>query len=303
MTEPIEGGVWRGRAHAKVNLRLCVLAREASGYHQLETVFQRLELADEVELEPGDPGGPPGVTLEVTGVSEGALGPVESNLAVRAVHAWARGRGEAEARVHIRLRKRIPHGAGLGGGSSDAAAVLLGMNALHGDPLTVSELAAIGGGLGSDVPFFVSGASRAFAWGRGDRILPLEPLPSRPVLLAVPAKGISTPWAYGVLAEARARGQVEGVSSGVLDLALAGGWEAVAEAARNDFEAVLFPLRPELETTRIVLAEEGASPALLSGSGAAVFGVFREEGDRERAEHRLEKAVPGVRLLRTLTDG
>ncbi|HSJ05247.1 MAG TPA: hypothetical protein VK936_01010, partial [Longimicrobiales bacterium] len=190
-------------AHAKINVGLAVLARESGGFHQIETVFCRLELADEIEITTGgdglrfsvaappeDPGPPPD------------LGPDDANLAWRAAIAFREATGRAPD-LAIRLIKRIPAGGGLGGGSSDAAAVLAELNRIEGSPVPPDGLLRLGGGLGSDVPFFLSGAPFVLAWGRGTRMLPLPPLPSAPVLLAVPPMGVSTPEAYAALAATR----------------------------------------------------------------------------------------------------
>jgi len=313
-----DGRIWRGRAPAKVNLVLRVLARETSGYHQLETVFQALDLADEIEIEiPGAEPYPtdwapegPEVELDLVGVPRSDLGPDRDNLAVRAAEAFLSAcgcqSGLARSRatsVRIRLRKRIPHGAGLGGGSSDAASVLIGMNALFDHPIPENELVQIGGRLGADVPFFLSGAPRALAWGRGDRVAPLRTLPVRPVLLAVPSIGIATSWAYGELARHRFTLAEPGPGAQVSGVIAWRGWSEVAAAAHNDFEAALFPMREELGRLRGILADEGAAPALLSGSGAAVFGVFDPERDLGRVEASVRAAVPGVRVIRTHTAG
>lgn len=311
------GPVWSGEAPAKVNLLLRVLAREASGYHQIETVFQALELADglRLELRPGE-----GVGLETTGVGATQLGPDEENLAVRAARALLAEAGGADPPgVRIRLKKRIPHGAGLGGGSSDAAAVLRGMNVLLGEPLSAEALVRIGGRLGADVPFFLTGASRALAWGRGDRLLPLPPLPSRAVVLAVPAERSSTADAYALLAKRR-RASGAGPAPAVVREA-PGSWDDVANQAENDFEETLFPHRPDLASLREALARLGARPALLAGSGSAVFGVFEDEGGgppagpggtsggagpadpASEAVGVIEERFPGVRTIRTRTRG
>jgi len=319
----LAAGRWTGAAPAKVNLFLRVLAREDSGFHQLETLFQTLALADRVTVERVDaPAGTCAISLEVTGVGAETLGPPEQNLAVRAARAFLEAVGDGKlapqgAGVHLHLEKHIPHGAGLGGGSSDAAAVLKGMNALYGDPLEAGALARLGATLGADVAFFLCGSPLALAWGRGDRLLPLAPLPRRPVLLAIPHPGIATPWAYGRLAEYREQvgGQV-----GVQGLAPAGGapgarlhvggahrwsqWEGVEGDQENAFEAALAPHRPELEVIRAALEGAGARVARLSGSGAAVFGVFAD-GSSAGGEGRAEAGVQAGRraIIAALGDG
>ncbi|MSR22670.1 MAG: 4-(cytidine 5'-diphospho)-2-C-methyl-D-erythritol kinase [Gemmatimonadetes bacterium] len=301
---------WVGEAPAKVNLFLRILAREEDGYHQIETVFQTLDLADAVELElqTGSE-----ITLELTGVSEGELGPPEANLAVVAAERFQRALVEVARDppgVRVRLEKRIPHGAGLGGGSSDAAAVLRGLNVLCGEPLTPEELMRLGAAIGSDVPFFVSGVPSAVGRGRGERLLALSPLPERDVLLAVPASPVSTAWAYEVLDSHRARTRPGGRPDPIPHRLDSGkgerGWDVVREEAVNDFEEALFPLRPELSLLKEALVREGAGPALLSGSGSAVFGVFDSKEALDRAasvlgSHDTTSFGVGVRFLTART--
>lgn len=150
------------RAPAKLNLHLAVLARETSGYHQIETVFCALELADRLEVRRAGAG----IVLEVDGAD---LGPSEENLAHRAARTFYEAAAIAPE-AEIRLEKHIPVGAGLGGGSSDAAAAMRALNMLHGTPLDEAALLQAAATLGSDVPFFLSGGPLALAWGRGERI-------------------------------------------------------------------------------------------------------------------------------------
>lgn len=294
---------WTGRAPAKVNLSLRVLAREEGGYHQIETVFQALELADEVTIVLTDE---PGVRLRLDGVGPGALGPERENLAVRAARAYLEALdpdGWEESGVRIRLVKRIPHGSGLGGGSSDAAAVLRGMEELHDRTLGLSRLVSIGASLGADVAFFVLDTPRALGWGRGDRLLPLPPLPSREVVIARPQQPIATPWAYRTLAEQRAREGRDRAGGAVVSLEDLESWDEVAARAENAFQGALEPVRPELGVLRRTLLEAGAAPALLSGSGSAVFGVFDEASKADAGESAVRDALRAVRTLRTRTVG
>jgi 4-diphosphocytidyl-2-C-methyl-D-erythritol kinase len=339
---------WSGAAPAKVNLFLRIVAREAGGYHQLETLFQALELEDRVSvsLEPVagavgsgeraspapeggasdglDPAGAPGplpVHLEVTGVLPGALGPPHENLVVRAARVLLEAlpadhpvlrlpEGERPG-VRIVLEKAIPHGAGLGGGSSDAATVLVGLNQLLGSPLDRSRLVRLGGTLGADVPFFVTEAPLALAWGRGDRLLPLPALPRAAVLLALPPWGMATPGAYGRLARLRERSGAGDYPGSELHEFLAEGgrgwgWEDVARRSDNQFEAALFPDHPELVRIHRALVELGATPARLSGSGSALFGVFPDVETLPaalEAELREAAGVDGLRTIRTTTRG
>ena len=292
---------WTGVAPAKVNLRLVVIGQEVSGYHRISTVFQLLELSDRLELEVATDRE---VELELRGLHRGALGPTEENLAVRSARAFREAqssRGHRPLGVRIALEKNVPHGAGLGGGSSDAAAVLRAMNELAGHPLPSAELMRIGAALGSDVPFFVSGASRALGSGRGERILPLEPLPVREVVLAFPEEPVSTGWAYRRLAEARA---ASGSASPARALsAPSSRWSDVEAEAANDFEAVLFPLRRDLEQIRLALTRAGARPALLAGSGSGLFGIFDSEDAAASAELDLTRTPAVRRVIRTRTRG
>ncbi|HEV7589378.1 MAG TPA: hypothetical protein VGO40_14775, partial [Longimicrobium sp.] len=164
-------------APAKVNLRLCILAREESGYHALETLLCAISLADQIVVTRGDAG----IRLTVEGGVD--VGPPGRNLAVRAAERFYREMGAAPA-IDLHLTKHIPAAAGLGGGSSDAAAVLRALNALHGEPLPPAALLRMAIELGADVPFFVCGSPFALAWGRGERVMPLPPLPPLPVLVA-----------------------------------------------------------------------------------------------------------------------
>ena len=282
----------RRLAPAKINLRLEILAREDSGYHQIESVFCALLLADELEVAVGEPG----IRLEVSGAE---LGPPERNLAYRAAVAFHEAAGSPAA-VHIRLTKRIPAGAGLGGGSSDAAATLLALNEAHGRPLDAATILRLGAALGSDVPFFLSGAALALVWGRGERILPLPPPPPAPVLLAVPPFEIATAEAYRALD--RDRGAPAGPPAPrTIRLADLGSWSGIAAGAVNDFEPVLFPRHPELAGLRDTLARAGARLARLTGSGSAVFGIFESTEERAAAAARIAHAFPHVRIIESFT--
>ncbi len=285
----------RTTARAKVNLRLRVLGRESSGYHHLETIFCALELADDLDIAAG----PAGIRLEVDGPD---TGPVHQNLVVRAAEAFFAEAGIAPA-VEIRLGKRIPARAGLGGGSSDAAATLLALNQLHGTPLLHERLATLAAALGSDVPFFLSGAPLALAWGRGERLLTLPALPPAPALLAVPDFGVSTSEAYAALDRARAgrSAALPAPEPAVVALDRLETWSAVAGLAANDFEPIVFARHPELRQVKTRLVDAGAGPALLAGSGAAVFGIFEDAARRDAAAEALADAFGQFRIIRTAT--
>lgn len=266
------GSRWQGLARAKTNLFLRVLAREVSGYHQIESLFQLLSLADEVTLELRPPES--GVSLSISGIPEGILGSVQDNLMVRAASAYLAQAAPHVGSwgVHMTLNKVIPHGAGLGGGSSDAAAVLQGLGDLLGHPLPPSPVLALGATIGSDLPFFLGGGPLALVWGRGGRLFPLPPLPSCPVVIVQPERRISTPEAYARLATMRQRQGLEEAGPRLLEGW--GSWEVIAREAENAFEEALAAVYPELGAIHTFLAEAGAHWSLMSGSGSAVLGFF-----------------------------
>jgi 4-diphosphocytidyl-2-C-methyl-D-erythritol kinase len=255
------------RANAKVNLRLRILARETTGFHQLETIFLRLDLADVVRVRRAR-----GHSLDISGdVSAAALGPTERNLAWRAARAWAEAAGTIEGWA-IELEKHIPVGGGLGGGSADAGAVLRALDAMSPQPLGESRLLAIAASLGADVPFLATTRACALAWGRGERLLALEPPPRRHVVLLVPAFGVNTAEAYGWLASHPR--SVAPEDAAVLVPEVLHTWAGIAAVATNDFETVVSAHHPVLASLVGALENAGCAPAMLSGSGAVVFGVL-----------------------------
>ena len=277
-------------AHAKLNLLLRILAREApSGYHQIETAFTLLELADELVVTRASSG----VALTVHGPD---LGPPEANLAVRAARAVL-GATADKFGVTIELTKRIPVRAGLGGGSSDAAAALHAVNALAGNVLPRHELLHFGVRLGADVPFFTSGAPAAVAWGRGERLFRLDPPPAAPALVAVPPMAIATPDAYRwwdeLYPEPAPRGPV------VLDAGAFTGWGSVGRLGGNDFEIPVFGKHPALRTLYEKLAQTHPLWVRLCGSGSAVAAVYSSERLRDDAAMVLGERPQ--RLLRVAT--
>jgi len=256
----------RALAQAKINLLLRVLAQETSGYHSIETVFLRLDLADEVRVRLAS-----GRSLDCAGPALPAtgLGPTEKNLAYRAAVAYSEATGWP-AGFAIEIDKRIAVGGGLGGGSADAGAVLRALDALSPKPLG-NALVEIAGPLGADVPFMTIDAPLALAWGRGERLFPLHPLVSRPVILLMPDFGISTAQAYGWVASDR--GTYAPIPE-VVDPASLATWEALPGIATNDFGAVVGRRHPIIAELVDELRAHGAPIAMLSGSGSTVFGIF-----------------------------
>jgi 4-diphosphocytidyl-2-C-methyl-D-erythritol kinase len=260
-------------ARAKVNLLLRVLSREAAGYHGIETVFVLIETSDRLTVErTGN-----GIDLVVSGAE---TGPVEENLAYRAAAAVLRASG-ASFGVRIHLEKSIPVRAGLGGGSSDAAATLKAVNELAGNLVPPPELFQLGAGLGADVPFFVSGARMALGWNRGERLFRLKPPPSAPCLLAVPTVGMGTQEAYERLDVGR--DYTTPRATVMLDETAFERWGNIARLGGNDFESVVFAKEPAVRTLFERIAETNPLLVRMTGSGSTVFAIYRRERDLDDA--------------------
>jgi 4-diphosphocytidyl-2-C-methyl-D-erythritol kinase len=284
------------RAPGKVNLGLRVLGRRADGYHTLESLFLPIDLADRVELALTPR---PGVSLRVTGDAAGV--PADgSNLAARAAAAFlaeaAHGGG-----AEIRLDKRLPSPGGLGGGSSDAGAVLRGLSELLPGALAPGRLRALALGLGADVPFFLAPAP-ALVTGIGEEILPLDGVPALVLLLAHPGAALATAAVY---AEHDARSLTPpGPGPSIRALlalreeagrARAGPLETSLRAlAANDLEPAASRLCPAVSELRKEIEANGALAASLSGSGPTVFGVFPDEAAAGIAQRRMTRR-PGLR--------
>jgi 4-diphosphocytidyl-2-C-methyl-D-erythritol kinase len=279
----------RARAPAKINLWLRVFGRDAKGYHGIESLFQLIGLEDDVVVEPA-PGG-----VRLVG-APAALGPVEDNLVVRAATrflAAARTRGG----VTITLTKRIPWNAGLGGGSSDAAATLAAMNRMFGSPLSAEDLLELASGLGSDVPFFLTGSTLALGWGRGERLLAFPPLPSRPVLVVPPPAPVRTADAYAWIDKERGTRDT-GEYAAVFSADAFTSWAAVRAHSHNDFESAVAARLPEIGHWLDRLRETEAFLVRLAGSGGAIVAVFESEPARDAAWATLG---PGMLRAATLT--
>jgi 4-diphosphocytidyl-2-C-methyl-D-erythritol kinase len=269
----------RVAAHAKANLLLRVLARETDGYHGIETLFCLLDLADELTAELREPAN--GITLDVSGA---ATGPPEQNLAVRAARLVLDATS-ARLGVHLRLVKRIPVQAGLGGGSSDAAAALAAVNLLAGGAIPRHELLQFAARLGADVPFFFANAPLALAWGHGERMMRLPPLPAAAALLVVPPVPVPTADAYGWVDETRPDGTRRGAVA--LDAEVLGSWGDIARMAGNDFEAAVFGRHAAVRTAFEALAQTSPLLCRMTGSGSTLIAVYRSARDRDDAAMRL----------------
>jgi len=260
----------RVRALAKINLDLRVLARRDDGYHELRTIFQTVSLADTLEIA-FTPASETVIELDQDPV-------IEDNLVIRAARV-ALETMAVRGRVQMRLAKRIPLGAGLGGGSSDAAAVLLALPVLAGGALDLAALMAVGQQLGSDVPFFLLGG-RAAGIGRGTELFPLPDGPAARALLVAPEVHVSTAAAYRALSP----GLTTELQQNKIFSFQSQAWDvSPGVSAENDFEPAVFAQYPRLAELKQRLLRAGAAPALMTGSGSALFGLFRDAAAVSRA--------------------
>jgi len=262
----MSGYTVRLRALAKINLDLRVLQPRPDGYHEIRTIFQTISLADTIDVEFRRARR---TAIKITGSDD-----IPDNLIAKAATAVLDAI-RITARVEFRLRKRIPMGAGLGGGSSDAAAVLLALPVLARRRLQPTRLMQLAADLGSDVPFFLQGGT-AVAVGRGTELYPVVDLPVQHGLLVAPGLHVSTGEAYRALAP---RLTTESAQNKIVSFQL-GAWGVVGDGpASNDFETVVFEQFPQLAALKQRLAKLGAKPAMMTGSGSALFGLF---GTREQ---------------------
>lgn len=286
------------QAWAKINLDLRMLAREESGYHQLETIFQRIALSDRLLVRIRDGAG---ITLECD-VPVGV--PEEQNLAWRAAASYRHAATwpAVDRAIVLTLNKEIPTGAGLGGGSADAGAVLRALNALNPTPLTSDALLTVAATLGADVPFLASEAVRALAWGRGERMLALDALPQRLVRYAAFRDGVNTAMAYRELAAARGDGRIPPAGSALLDRHDLGSWTDLLRFSRNDFEIPIFALRPDIAAVHASMMQAAPSALVrMSGSGATVFAITNMHADEFYAAARTWPDDGSVELRLAVT--
>lgn len=273
-------------APAKVNLVLRVLGKRPNGYHDLFMVMEKLSLSDELTLESI----PSGIELLVDGESDAGM-QMEKNLAWRAAAAFREAAKEKRG-VRIRLTKRIPVAAGLGGGSSDAGAVLKGLNRLWEKNWTPEGLADLGSPLGGDVPFFCY-EGPAIAEGIGDKITPIPKLPNLFILLINPGFAVSTPWVYQEYDKLGLTVQGGGARyAPPFDVAqgmLFERFRDVTSNLHNDLEKVTIARYPEIGEIKSYLDNHGAIGSQMSGSGPTVFGIFEDEKTRNEALVKIQR--------------
>jgi len=263
-------------AFAKINLRLEILGKRPDGYHELRTIFQTVSLHDDLRLRRARK---PGISLNVEGNVALSREPAEKNLVYRAVRALQQELKESGG-VEIRLKKKIPAGRGLGGGSSNAAAAMIGYLRLTGKKLAPERLMEIGSSLGADVSFFLQGG-RALGIGRGDEIYPLPDVERMNVLIVSPADiHVPTPDAYRWL---NAPELTKTTGNPKLWKFCALSWSLQGTGLWNDFEGAVLQHHPRLDQIKRELLQKGATEALLAGSGSAVIGVFPSPAKARRA--------------------
>jgi len=265
----------RVRAFAKINLDLRVLGKRPDGYHELRTIFQTISLADTIDIA-FTPARKTAIELQDD------LG-IADNLVTRAARL-AMDAMRTTGRIAMRLTKRVPMGAGLGGGSSDAAAVLLALPPLAGRNLDMPKLCNLAQQLGSDVPFFLLGGT-AVGIGRGTELFPLSDAPPYPGLLVAPAVRVNTAEAYRALSP---RLTSESQQNKMVSFQTQT-WEPVRTAAANDFEEVVFEQHGSLGVLKKRLLRAGAFTAMMTGSGSALFGLFRTSAEAAHAADSLGK--------------
>lgn len=274
------------KAYAKINLVLNIGDLRPDGYHDIQTIMQYLELHDDVTVEQT---GGTGITVTA---SVDTIPTDESNLAAKAVKAFAAKTGVPADGLSIHIEKRIPVAAGLGGGSSDAAATLRALNVLYETNLSVDELAEIGIEVGSDVPFCVHGGC-AYVEGKGDMVVPTTPMPQCIIVIGKPDLAISTEKMYQRFDQAELPQRADHTPEIMLGLR----WEnlkAVAESVGNAFEQVLMKNeRNTVDMMKEVMNQFGTLGTAMTGSGPAVFGIFDNELYARVASETLRQRLKG----------
>ena len=278
------------RAYAKINWSLDTVGTREDGYHLLDMVMQSVSLHDTLTIEPAD-----SLSLRVEGPRRAPEGP--DNLVLRAAEALRQHAG-IDAGAAIRLRKRIPSGAGLGGGSSDAAAALRGLNALWGLQYPLDTLCGIGLKIGADIPYCLHG-TLCRVEGVGEIITPLPGGRIYHLVILQPCRGLSTKQVFTALGDASALRRPD--TPGVIDALQSGALSALPGVMGNTLQEISVPMRPQIRQAVTVLREHGARAAQMTGSGSAVFGVFASASAARTAWESLQKKYSACYLAHTLT--
>jgi len=284
----------RLRTPAKVNPVLEVLSKRPDGYHELSLIFQAVSLFDELSFSlEGE-----GPVLEVVESPE-PLETGESNLIMKAISLFAREVPGRSPKVRIQLRKRIPLAAGLGGGSSDAAATLFALDHLYGSRLGLERLQEMASRLGSDVPFFLTGGT-GWGRGRGEQVTELPTGPEVHLVLVKPEQGLSTPAVYR---SGKALMTDGGRAEAYPSILSSGDPKRIAGALFNGLEPAAFSLMPQVQAIKEQLLGSGALGALVSGSGPTVFGITEGPQEAEGIAEKLRGPGRSVLTVKTLSSG
>lgn len=284
------------RAYAKINLTLDVFSKRADGYHSLASVLQTISLHDNLTLTLTEA---PGVALTCDAPEAWAVPSDANNLVYRAAQSVLEAAGENKRGVAIHLEKRVPAQAGLGGGSSDAAAALAGVNRLLGLGLEEKKLHELAAALGSDVPFFLTGGA-ASARGRGEILTPLPDIEPFWLVVVKPDIGVSTAWAYGQL-DAEPERASHRATKRFEEALREGDRDRLIQWQSNDFELPVFARYPALAWLHDELRMAGALAAHLCGSGSAIYGVAENETKAEKIASLLRGKYPLTYVAQTLT--
>ena len=269
------------KAYAKLNLSLDVLGKLPGGYHEVRTVMQTASLCDDIRIELNESG-----AISVR-TNFGFLPRDERNIAAKAARAFFDAAAMPGRGAELTLKKRIPVGAGLGGGSADAAAVLRGLNELTGAGFSAAQLEALGGTLGSDVPFCVRGGT-ALGEGVGEKLRPAPQIPACSFVICKPRFSIRTPELFQKIDSRRSR--IHPDTDGLLDSMRAGDAAGMARRMYNVFEDVLPRRCSEIGDIKHALLDAGALGAVMSGTGSAVFGVFPDRACAAAVAETLRKS-------------
>ena len=279
-------------SHAKINLTLDISPRREDGYHDIDSVVQIIDIADELLLAKRR-GAVIEVEVDAPDIPSGA-----SNLVYRACEAFFESTG-IRAGARCELAKRIPAQAGLGGGSSNAAAAILGLDQLYGSGLSTQRLTQTAAKVGADVALFVHGGTVRMR-GRGESVEPLPDAPQLDLVIVKPELGVSSAWAYAELDKCGRR-EVSSASDQMERAIRAQDRDAVISGLRNDFDPVVSSSIEAVRAAKLVLIEHGAQAAVLAGSGSAVFGVYPSRDDAQAAAEKLDQQFARVFVARTLT--
>lgn len=273
------------KAWAKVNLTLDVVGKREDGYHDLKSIMQTVSLWDDVELTVGT-----GKDWNLV-CSQPDIPCDARNLAWKAASVFCEATGKDPDGLTIRIEKRIPSGAGMGGGSADAAAVLRGLNRYFGEPMTILQLADLGAKVGSDVPFCVVGGT-VMCEGRGEKLRKLPDMPKCIILCCKPEFSISTPVLYRKLDE---RNIPVPVDNDAMEMAIAAGdIQAIASCIRNAFDPVVSQEHSEIQHIKDVCLSNGALASEMTGSGSVVFAIMPDIDSAYAALEALKKSYEQV---------